>query len=556
MGGAKPPCASCRAFQRLRRVALMPKRIVIVPGDEPLALATSSPGRAQKRLALAVVLALGTLLILAGEFSNIQLKRSDAFVVAYGTAVFVNDLITSVLLFNQFAILRSRALLVISNGYLFAALMVIPLTLAFPGVFAPNGLLGAGLQSTAWFQMLRFASFPAFVIAYVLLKDADPSKRLGEGSVGATILLSVAITSAVVCVAIVLVIAGDAYSPHFAVDPVHFSPLFLYGVAGCLILWNAVALTLLWMRQRSVLDLWLMVVVYVYAVEICLGAFIGMARFSAGWYASRVVGFASSIVVLFVMLHEIATLYAQLLHAVLLQRREREARLMTCGDTVSASIAHEIKQPLTAILASASAGLNWLDRLEPDLDRVRDALRRVQTAGHSVDAVIENIRVHFKMGVRSHTSLDIRNVINQALAVVCGKLRTHWITVQADLDERLPRIRGEQVQLQQVLVNLITNAIDSMATKNGQRLLSIRSEVHHSRYVMVSVEDTGKGFEPGAADRIFNPMFTTKTHGMGIGLSICRSIIEAHEGQIWVTADQGRGAIFHFTVPVDPGNSS
>jgi signal transduction histidine kinase len=533
----------------------MMKPAVIVPEDQPFTLANSSPGRAQKRLALAVVLALGTLLILAGEFSNIQLKRIDAFVVAYGMAVFVNDLITSVLLFNQFAILRSRALLATSNGYLFAALIVIPLTLAFPGVFAPNGLLGAGLQSTAWFQMLRFAGFPAFVIAYALLKDADPSKRLGEDSVGATILLSVAMTSAVVCVAIVLVTAGDAYSPRFSVDPVHFSPLFLYDVAGCLILWNAVALTLLWMRQRSVLDLWLMVVVYVYVIEICLGSFIGLARFSAGWYASRVVGSMSSIVVLFVLLHEIATLYAQLLRAVVAQRREREARLMT-GDTVSACIAHEIKQPLTAILASASAGLNWLDRVEPNLDTVREALRRVVTAGHRVDTVIENIRAHFKMGARTRTSLDIDDVIQEALAIVRDKLQTSRVAVKVDLNKRLPRITGEQIQLQQVLVNLITNAIDSMATKNGERVLYIRSEVHHSKYVMVSVEDTGKGLEPGAPDRVFNPLFTTKTEGMGMGLSICRSIIEAHEGQIWVTANEGRGAIFRFTVPVDPGSPS
>jgi C4-dicarboxylate-specific signal transduction histidine kinase len=169
--------------------------------------------------------------------------------------------------------------------------------------------------------------------------------------------------------------------------------------------------------------------------------------------------------------------------------------------------------------------------------------------------VIENIRAHFKMSARTRTSLDIDYVIQEALATVRDKLLTSRVAVKADLNERLPRIRGEQSQLQQVLVNLITNAIDSMATKNGERVLSIRSEVHHSRYVMVSVEDTGKGLEPGAVDRIFNPMFTTKTDGMGMGLSICRSIIEAHEGQIWVTADKGDGAIFHFTVPVDPGSS-
>jgi signal transduction histidine kinase len=120
----------------------------------------------------------------------------------------------------------------------------------------------------------------------------------------------------------------------------------------------------------------------------------------------------------------------------------------------------------------------------------------------------------------------------------------------------LPRVRGEPIQLQQVLVNLIANAIDSMVTKDGERTLSIRSEMHSSGDVMVSVEDTGTGLEPGAVDRIFDPMFTTKTHGMGMGLSIARSIVEAHEGQLWVTASGRDGAVFHFTVPADLGRSS
>jgi len=286
-----------------------------------------------------------------------------------------------------------------------------------------------------------------------------------------------------------------------------------------------------------------------------LGAFSGQARFSAGWYAGRVFGFVSSILVLFVLLYEIMTLYARLLSAVLAQRREREARLMT-GDALSASIAHEIKQPLGTIISSANAGLNWLDQVEPDLDEVRDALRLVVRAGNRTDAVIESIRAHFKKDARPHTSLDIDDVIQEALAVVRDNLQTPRVVVRVGSSERLPRIIGEPVQLQQVLVNLISNAIDSMATMNGERVLSIRSEVHHSGYVMVSVGDTGKGLEPGAVDRIFHPMFTTKAHGMGMGLSICRSIIEAHEGRLWVTADKGHGAIFHFTVPVDSGNAS
>jgi hypothetical protein len=163
----------------------MMKPAVIVPEDQPFTLANLSPGRPQRRLALVVALAfLGALFISAGTLSNIQLRRIDAFVPAYGTAIFVNDLITAVLLFNQFAILRSRALLAISSGYLFTALMVIPWMLTFPGLFTPGGLLGAGLQSTHWLNILQYAGFPTFVIAYVLLKDADPPKQLWDGSVG------------------------------------------------------------------------------------------------------------------------------------------------------------------------------------------------------------------------------------------------------------------------------------------------------------------------------------------------------------------------------------
>jgi signal transduction histidine kinase len=530
------------------------ERAAPTPGQE-LVLTSRSPGPAQRRLALAVVLALlGVLFITAGPFSTIQLGRIDAFVPSYGTAIFVNDLITAVLLFNQFAILRSRALLAISSGYLFAALMVIPWMLTFPGVFTPSGLLGAGLQSTNWLYILWHAGFPTFVIAYALLKDADPPKRLLEGSAGATILSSVAMTAAVVCAVTVLVTAGDAYLPRISLDRIHFSTLWLY-VASCLILWSVLALILLWIRRRSVLDLWLMVVICAYAIEIYLVSFPGLARFSAGWYAGRIFGFVSGSLVLFVLLYETTTLYAQLLRAVLAQHREREARLMT-GEAVSASIAHEVKQPLAAIIISAKAGLNWLNRAEPDLDEVREALREVVTAGGRADAVIENIRALFKTGARNRASLDVNNVIREALAVVRDNLQTHRIAVQADGNEGLPRIRGEPVQLQQVLVNLITNAIDSMATTDGGRVLSIRSEVHHSGCVMVSVEDTGKGLGPSAVDRIFNPLFTTKTHGMGMGLSICRSIIEAHDGQLWVTANPARGAIFHFTVPADPGGAS
>src|ERR1700719_4312951 len=200
----------------------MVKTAAIVAEEEHFILSSSSPGRAQRRLALAVVLALlVAFFITAGPLSTIQSGRIDAFVPAYATAMLVIDSITAVLLFAQFSILRSRALLVIASGYLFTALMVIPWMLTFPGVFTPRGLLGAGLQSTNWLYILWHGGFPTFVIAYALLKDADPAKRLWQGSAGTAVLSSVAMTAAVVCAATLLVTAGDAHLPHTMLDPVH-----------------------------------------------------------------------------------------------------------------------------------------------------------------------------------------------------------------------------------------------------------------------------------------------------------------------------------------------
>ncbi len=511
-------------------------------------LSSLSPSLAQKRLALGVVLVLlAVFFIISGPLSTIRLPRIDAFVPAYASAMFVNDSITAVLLFAQFSILRSRALLAISSGYLFTALILIPWMLTFPGVFTPNGLLGAGLQSTVWLYILWHAGFPTFVIAYALLKDDGPTRRLWHGPVHVAILSSVAVTAGIVCAATFLVTAAHELLPPLMLDTVRLSGLWPYA-AGFAALLSAVAAGVLWARRRSVLDLWLMVVMCAYVIEICLISFPVAARFSVGWYVGRIFGLLAGSLVLFVLLYEITTFYARLLRAVLAQRREREARLMT-GDTVSASIAHEIKQPLSGMITSADAGLRWLDRTTPDTDEAKAAFKRIIIDGHRAAAVIGSIRATFKKDARNKTPLDINELIRETLALVRGELQKHRVLVQAAPNERLPRVRAVPVQVQQVLLNLITNAIDSMAAKDGARVLRVKSEVHESGGVMVSVEDTGAGIDPRDVDRIFNPLFTTKSHGMGMGLSICRSIIESHDGRLWAAPNTPEGAVFQFILP-------
>ncbi len=515
-----------------------------VPEEQHFILSSLSPGRAQKWLAFAIVLALlVAFLMTAGPLSTIELARIDAFVPVYATAMFVTDLMTAVLLFAQFSILRSRALLVLASGYLFTALMLIPWLLTFPGVFAPGGLLGAGQQSTSWLYTGWHSGFAMFVIAYALLKDADPAKRLWQRSAGAAILSSVVMTAAVVCAATFLVTAYAPLLPSLILDTGRPSA-FWYYAAGFMMLLSALALVVLWVRHRSVLDLWLMVVMCAYVVEI------SFPRFSIGWYAGRLCGLLSGSLVLVVLLYEISALYAQLLRAVHAQRRERAARMLT-GDAVAATIAHEVNQPLSGMVTNADACLRWLDRSTPDLGEAKAAVKRIVADGHRAGAVIRSIRATFKKDARNRTSLDVNDLISEALALTRDDLQRRRILVQAELNARAPRVTGDRTQLQQVLLNLITNAIESMADKEGARVLCVRSETNDGGEAVVSVADTGTGLGGQDCERIFNPLFTTKPGGMGMGLSICRSIIEAHDGRLWVAPNKPAGTVFQFMLPPD-----
>jgi signal transduction histidine kinase len=518
--------------------------------ERSFVLSNLPPSPRQKRLALGIVLGLVTALYLVlGPFGGMQLGAVHSFVAVYTTAMFVTDAITAILLFAQFSILRSRAILVIASGYLFTAFLIVPYVLAFPGVLAPNGVIG-GLQTSAHLYLLWHCGFPLFVIGYALSKDEDPSRRLAQGKVGAAILRSVVWTAAGAGAATVLSIRDGAPLPRIMLDQSRFVPEWPYVVGAPIAALCTVALVVLWRRRRSILDLFLMVVLCAYLIEIPPHYFPFPARFSTGWYAVRVTSLLSSTIVLIVLLYEITALYGGLLGAVLRQRREREARLMT-GDAVAASIAHEVRQPLTAMVTTADAGLRFLDRVTPNLDKAKEAFRNISADGHRAGAVVANLRANFRTDVQERTAFGINEFILEAIALEHSNLQRNGVLVQAEPNAQLPDIRGNRGQLQQVFLNLIMNAIDSMAANDGPRILTVRSEARGADRVVVSVADTGAGISSDHSDRIFNPLFTTKSGGMGMGLSICRAIIEAHEGQLWFAPNIPRGAIFRFTVPTD-----
>src|SRR5829696_1840159 len=384
----------------------------IAQEERSFVLSDLPPSPGQKRLALGIVLALITALYLVlGPFGGMQLGVVHSFVAVYTTAMFVTDSITAILLFAQFSILRSRAILVIASGYLFTAFLIVPYVLGFPGVLAPHGVIG-GLQTTAHVYLLWHCGFPLFVIGYALLKDEDPSRRLAQGRVGAAILRSIAWTAAGATAATFVSVRAGAPLPRIMLDESRFVPEWPYVVGAPIAVLCTLALIVLWRRRRSMLDLFLMVVLCAYLIEIPPHYFPFPARFSTGWYAVRVTSLLSSSIVLIVLLYEITALYGELLRAVVGQRREREARLMT-GDAVAASIAHEVRQPLTAMVTTADAGIRFLDRAVPNLDRAMQAFRNIAADGHRAGAVVANIRANFKTDVQERTSFDINELIQE-----------------------------------------------------------------------------------------------------------------------------------------------
>ena len=229
-------------------------------------------------------------------------------------------------------------------------------------------------------------------------------------------------------------------------------------------------------------------------------------------------------------------------------------RLATAGE-LSAAIAHEIRQPIAGMVAMANAAVRWLSREIPDIGEARDAMNNVVATGHHASDVITNVRELFGKDTQEKTPTDVNKLIGKVLALVYIDLRKHSIETQLNLSEQLPPLIGNEVQLRQVVLNLVMNAIELMVSVAEPRVLSIKSEFTEHHSVLVSIADTGSGIDVANLNRIFAPMFTTKTRGMGMGLSICKSIIDSHNGGIWVSAGVPRGSIFHFELPLRRGDN-
>ena len=230
-------------------------------------------------------------------------------------------------------------------------------------------------------------------------------------------------------------------------------------------------------------------------------------------------------------------------------RLAEASRLATVGE-LSASIAHEINQPLSAVVSNGDACIRWLNASPPNLERARSAAQMIVRDAKSAADVVRGTRALFKHTDSDRAFIDTNDVIREVLQLMQGEITSKGIIVSADLGGEIPPVFADRVHVQQILINLVQNGIDAMdEIRDRPKLLVLRSHIQGPRFVTIQVKDSGTGIPD--PNTIFEPFFTTKEKGLGVGLSICRSIVEAHAGHLWATADAGGGSTFEFTLPIN-----
>jgi signal transduction histidine kinase len=510
--------------------------------DEPkFLLATLSPTPGQRRLALAVA---GVLLVAFGAvvpFANVHLPRVDAFISSYLGVFCVNELLTAVLLFSQFSISHLRPLLVLASGYLFAALIAISQALAFSRVFS---------ASVPWIYFFWHLGFPSALLAYAWLKDRQQGRYIQRASARSSIGWSVALVITFVCGLTWLATEPELLPALFA-DGVNMTPwVFRMGLLANLL--NLLAFALLWIRARSLLDQWLLVVLLALICESMLLTIFQTSPFSLGFYAGRIFSLVTSVVVLVVLIAETTKLDARLARSNMMLQRERDDKLMNMA-AMAASISHEVRQPLMAIAMNSGAALQFLARAPPAFAEARSVLNTIVSDSHRASQIFDSIGGLFKGADQRQEPVDVNDTVVAALRILRGDLDEHNVTTEIELAPALMHVIAHRGQLQEVILNLIKNAIEAMDSIEGRtRMLGLRTEYNGLGEIAVTVEDSGPGLDPTKSIHLFDAFVTSKPHGMGLGLAICRMIIDRHGGQIlaWSNDKVKGGAVFQFTLPI------
>ena len=507
------------------------------------------PTLRQQRLALAIIGLLFIGFAAIAPFAAKQAVQVGSFVPTVQAIIFVTNLTTAILLFSQFSILGLRELLLLASGYLFSALIVIPHALSYPGAFAPKGLLGSGIQATPWLYTFWHFGFSAVVLGYACLLNTNSKKLFIHNSGMPAICLSTGIVVTLVCALTWSVTAKEEYWPRLLANDVDFTPLTNY-VGTIPLATSVLAFIVLWFRRRSVLDLWVAVAILATVVEQAVACLFIVSRYSVGAYAVRTFSVIVSTIVLSAMLSEFVRVYASLVRTNQMLQRERESKLTTVAAAVAA-IAHEIRQPLTAISANSSAARRFLARGPADIERVGGILDNIGKASLRANEIVEGVGALFRRANPERQSIDVNDLVIEALQVIAKELADCSITVDTQLTSELPRIMGHKGQLQEVILNLVQNSIDAMRTVTAKpRMLHVRTEPHGRDAIAISVEDTGPGIEEKTLSSVFDAFVTTKTKGMGLGLAISQAIVERHNARITAMSGVKGGARFEIILPI------
>lgn len=516
--------------------------------ERPVFVSTMPIGVRDRRLAMTVVAICGFAFLVTLPFVQIQLARIWAFIPAYQSVLIINDIVTAALLFGQYRILRTPGLLALACGYSYTACITFAHMLTYPFVFAETGGLGAGPQTTAWLYMFWHGGFPIFVIAYAFLaRDSRGAASVRPARAIVTSVISVIVVAIAITAFATL---GHSLLPAVMTPDHHYTPTLTVVVW---IVWSLsmIALLTLWWRRRplTVLDMWLMVVMFAWLCDIALSAVLNAGRFDLGFYAGRVYGLLAASFVFFVLLYEFGLMYYRLVD--LHESEQRKARQLEAAnqelEAFSYSVSHDLRAPLRSIdgfsVALIEDCAEQLDAQGKDyLQRVRNGCQRM---GQLIDDLLALSRVI------SHQmrweDVDLSASANAAIA----QLRQGEPDRQVEIviQDRI-RVRGDQGLLRIVLDNLLGNA-----WKFTRKTANARIELYvlqNNGETVFCVRDNGAGFNMAYAGKLFRAF--QRLHdasvfpGTGIGLATVHRIISRHGGRIWAESEAEKGAAFYFTL--------
>ena len=509
--------------------------------DVPPALSAAPAERKHERLALGIAVFSVALFACLAPFAKVPLERFPAFIPLYQSALIANDLVTAALLYAQWRAVRTRPLFVLACGYLFTALMIVAHTLSFPGLLAPQGVIGGGTQTTAWLYMFWHALFPAFVLLYAGARPEPLGKEHALAGLGATVALAVAFAALAGPGEALLpaIMSGNSYLPAY------------HAVVGLTWFLSMAALVLVWRkRPHTVLDIWVMVVLAVWICEIALAAVLNAGRFDLGFYAGRIYGFAASAFLLGILIFESSALHARSAQADAERARNAEAQAASrAKDQFLAVLGHELRNPLAPIVTA----LQIMRMRDPNALAAERLVieRQVQHLRRLVDDLLDISRLTRGMIELKRTRCEAADLVARALEMAGPLLEQRRHRVERDVPGGLA-LEADGDRVAQALCNLVSNAAKYTPPEGHIRVSAAREGME----VVFRVRDDGEGIPPELLARLFEPFtqapqsYDRSQGGLGLGLAIVSSLARLHGGSVSAASEgPGRGAEFVMRLP-------